>query len=47
MQWEMKYQMTSWLLDQVHSVALVAQDVRTSVRSLEGEEKGEVGRESI
>jgi len=43
----MKYQMTSWLLDQVQSVAVVAQDAITSVRSLEGEEKGGVGRESI
>lgn len=39
--------MISWLFDEVHSVALVVQDVRTSVRSLEEEEKGEVGRKSI
>lgn len=39
--------MTTQSLDQVHSIALVVQHVITSVRSLEGEEKGEVGRESI
>lgn len=39
--------MISWLLDEVHFVALVVQDVITSVRSLEEEEKGEVGRKSI